>query len=112
MLKHLVQCHEGQDMSEMKFGMKILKCCKSSFERQLQESVVIQHEKKKHHLLNSRQEYNRCVLPRVSTQLGDKEFKEYEKDLIQEKDEDDRIDKKIRELRNQKKQSQVTPNKT
>ena len=46
-----------------------------------------------------------------STQLGDKEFKEYEKDLRQEKDEDDRIDKKIRELRKQKNKARLHPTK-
>ena len=65
MLKHAVGQHEGQDMSEIKFGMKIICQAKSSFERQIAESVLIQAERKKHNMLNSRSEYNRCSLRRI-----------------------------------------------
>ena len=60
MLKHAVGQHEGQDTSEIKLGMKIICQAKLSFERQIAESVLIQAERKKHTMLNSRAEYNRC----------------------------------------------------
>ena len=56
MLKHIVGEHPEQDMGEVKFGMKVLKYTRSSFERQIMESVLIQQEKEQHQLLNSRTE--------------------------------------------------------
>ena len=35
MLKHAVGTHHGQDMSEVKFGMRVLKYTRTSFERQI-----------------------------------------------------------------------------
>lgn len=58
MLKHIVGEHPGMDLSEVEFGMKVLKYTQSSFERQIRESVVIQVERQNHELLNSRSEYN------------------------------------------------------
>ena len=77
MLKHILTKHPDQDMEQVTFGMKIIRTCKSSFERQIYESVSIQHERKEHIVLNSRSEYNRCSLPRLSTQIGDKEYKKF-----------------------------------
>ena len=111
MLKHCISKHPGQDMSKVKFGMKVVKYCKTSFDRQIQESVLIQKERQEHHLLNSRTEYNRCSLPRISTQVGDIEFKEYSKELEQEKLEEVRIDKKIRELRKERNKARLHPTK-
>ena len=37
MLKHILIEHQEQEMSEIKFGMKILKTCRTSFERQIYE---------------------------------------------------------------------------
>ena len=42
--------------------------------RQMLESVIIQ-KKIHHNILNSRSEYNRCSLPRLSTRLGEKKYK-------------------------------------
>ena len=58
MLKYIVGEHPGMDLSEVEFGMKVLKYTQSSFERQIRESVVIQVERQNHELLNSRSEYN------------------------------------------------------
>ena len=73
MLRHLVSEHEHQDFSEIKFGMRIIKFTKTSFERQILEAVVIEQENKKNNILNSRTEYNRSSLPRLTTKLGDSE---------------------------------------
>ena len=52
MLKHIVNSHPEQDPKEVHFGMKIIRTCKTSFERQVYESVAIQQEREQHHILN------------------------------------------------------------
>ena len=42
-----------------------------------------------HHILNSKSEYNRCSIPRLSTRLGDNEYKKYEKGLEEEKEKEE-----------------------
>ena len=108
MLKHCITQHENKSMSKIKFGMKVLQYSKSSFERQIRESVQIQYERKEHHILNSRSEYNSCSLPRICTQVGEGQYENYNKELEAEKREDEKIEAKIRALR--KEQSQATPN--
>ena len=66
-----------------------------------------------HNLLNSRSEYNRCSLPRLSTRLGDKEFKKYERVLEEAKMKEEDLERRIREMRktrnrNRKTRSQLT----
>ena len=94
MLKHTVESHPEEELDNIKFGIKIIKSAKSSFERQIFESVAIQ-ENRHHHLLNSRSEYNRCAVPRLTCKLGDKTFKKYEtelnKDLAREEEQMDKI---------------------
>ena len=48
------------------------------------ESVLIQQEMTKHNILNSKYEYNRCALPRLTTKIGDKESKEWSKEKLEE----------------------------
>ena len=43
-LKHFLDCHEGESFADLKFGMRIRQGCKSAFERQVTESVLIQQE--------------------------------------------------------------------
>ena len=45
MLKHLIDRHEGEKFDAKMFGVKILKFTKSSFERQILESVLIQENR-------------------------------------------------------------------
>ena len=85
MLKHCITHHENQDMGQVRFGMKVIQYSKSSFERQIRESVQIQYERKEHNILNSRSEYNRCSLPRICTQVGEGQFENYNKELEAEK---------------------------
>ena len=56
MLKHAVEMHTKEELYTIKFGIRIIKTAKTSFERQIFESVEIQ-ENRHHHLLNSRSEY-------------------------------------------------------
>ena len=109
MLKHAVAVHPEQDPMEVQFGMKVIKYTQSSFERQIRESVIIQIERKEHHILNSRSEYNRCSLPRLSAQIGDGEYSEYNKELEREKKEDEKIETRIRELRKQRNKQRLHP---
>ena len=75
---------------------------KSAFERQVGESVLIQQEVSRHRILNSKSEYNRCALPRLTTKLGAEEFEEWKKELKEEKLKEEDLDKKIRVLRKQR----------
>ena len=111
MLKHAVGTHHGQDMSEVKFGMRVLKYTRTSFERQIAESVIIQQEREKHHILNSRTEYNRCSLPRLCTQVGEGEYKKYSTELDNEEKEEEKIEARIRALRKARNKARLHPSK-
>ena len=69
MLRHLVEMHGGEEKSKVEFGVKVLRYTRSSFERQILESVLIQ-SKRGHHIMNNRAEFNRCAIPRLVTKLG------------------------------------------
>ena len=62
---------------------------RTSFERQIMESVLIQHGNKGHHMLNSKSEYNRCSLPRLTVKNGEHEVKKFKKELEEEKRRDE-----------------------
>ena len=47
MLKHIEGVHPDQDISDIKFGMEVIK-----YTRQVRESVLIQEERNHHSLLN------------------------------------------------------------
>ena len=98
LLKHTVEMHPGEELDNIKFGIRIVKTAKSSFERQIFESVEIQ-ENRHHHLLNSRSEYNRCAVPRLMCKLGDAAYKKYEKETEQELAKEETIMSKIRQMR-------------
>ena len=71
LLKHALDLHQTTKFSTLKFGIKVIKYARSSFERQICESVTI--EQNRHHfLLNSRSEFNRSAVPRLMCKLGDK----------------------------------------
>ena len=74
MLRHMLEMHPGEERYQVEFGIKVLRFTRSSFERQVLESVIIQG-KRDHHILNSRAEFNRCAIPRLVTKLGEKELK-------------------------------------
>ena len=111
MLKHVLSQHPGQDILSIEFNMKVHKYCKTSFERQVLESVTIQHERNKHELMNSKSEYNRCSLPRLSTKMGETEYKEYNQSLEQEKLEEEALEKQIRNLRKTQNKTRLHPTK-
>ena len=111
MLKHILTHHPDQDMLSIEFDMKVRKFCSTSFERQVLESVTIQQERNYHNLMNSKSEYNRCSLPRLSTKMGEQEYREYNESLAREQQEEEQLDKKIRELRKIKNKARQHPTK-
>ena len=109
MLRHMVMSHEDEDFGEVQWGMTIISFKRSAFERQLDEAVTIAREASKGEILNSKSEYNQCVLPRLVTRIGDteKEFKEWEKQLKDEKEKEDEVESRIRKLRKQKNKARL-----
>ena len=97
LLKRAVEMHECEEFNTLKFGIKVIKYSKSSFERQIFESVQIQ-ENRNHFLLNSRSEFNRCTVPRLTCKLGDKHFKKYEQEVERDMSREENQIQKIREL--------------
>ena len=61
--------------------------------------------------MNSRSEYNRCSLPRLTTQLGESEYKKYSDELAEEKKQDEILEAKIRELRKLRNKARLAPQK-
>ena len=67
-LKHFVEIHMGdnlESLESLRFNMKVLRFSKTSFERQIYKSVLIQ-ENRGHNLLNSKSEFNCCAIPRLT----------------------------------------------
>ena len=87
LLKHYLDKHASEEMEEMEFGTKIVKECTSAFNRQIQESVEIQNNME-HHILNSKSEYNRCALPRLTAKLGEIPVEKLERNLEKQKREE------------------------
>ena len=90
--------------------MKVIKYHKSSFERQIHESVMIQASRAKHNIMNSRSEYNRCTVPRLGVKMGSRAVKEKEEEqeLILEQELEERISK-MRKTRKAPKNSKEGP---
>ena len=95
MLKHIVEEHEEEDDTEIKFRMRIIRNHRSAFERQIFESIRIQNERRNHNILNSRTEYNRCALPRLEVRVGERKTKQRDKEKEIEEEKEAEIEKKI-----------------
>ena len=72
MLKHVVNHHPTSNPDHIKFGMKILSSHKTAFERQIREAVLIEKFAGPK-LMNSKLEYDRCSIPRISMKMGNEE---------------------------------------
>ena len=57
--------------------------------------------------MNSKSEYNRSALPRITTQMGEQDTKEWEKKIRQEKLQEDETEAKIRTLRKKRNKDRV-----
>ena len=67
---HYIDCHSDECQDDVSFGMCVVKQHYSSFSRQIHESVLIFLNKQ--HVLNSRSQYNRCQVHRLTVRLDDK----------------------------------------
>ena len=94
--------HEEEKVDDIKFGIRIIKYTRTPFERQILESVKIQQERQDHFLLNSRAEYNRCAIPRLSSKIGENEFKKWEEEGEREKEREEVLKEKILKLKFEK----------
>ena len=108
LLKHVLDRHEDENHEEVIFNIKVLSYCKSSFERQILESVTIQKERH-HHLLNSKAEYNRSAVPRLTTKIGEKQYKKWEKEAEKDIEKNEELEEKIRNLRKQRNKGRRNP---
>ena len=79
MLKHYFDKHAEEELEKMKFGGRIIDKPRTAFNRQISESVTIQHQKQKSFIINSKSEYNRCALPRLTANLGEIPVEKLEK---------------------------------
>ena len=73
MFNHYIEDHNSEG-SRPKFSMKVLKCHKTPLYRQVHEAILI--AKNEPITLNTKNEYNRCLLPRLSVMIGEVESKE------------------------------------
>ena len=101
MLRHLLEMHRDEERSKIEFGVKVLRYTRSSFERQILESVMIQNMRD-HHIMNSRSEFNRCAIPRLVTKLGDKELKKWRDKDKEMQDNEEKIEEQIRLLKKER----------
>ena len=83
-LRHAVEIHPDVPPEKLDFRMKVLTTHKSAFERQIREAVMIDLENGPN-LLNSKIEYSRCLLPKMSIKLGNKQSEE-DPQITKEKD--------------------------
>ena len=99
MLKHCLIAHKDEDPADVKFGMRMRSQYKTALERQIGEAIAILEEKENMvELLNSKSEYNRCSLPRISA--GD--TKEWLEKLQEEETAEKQVKANIRCLKKQK----------
>ena len=106
LLKHILDKDEGEEVDEVKFGIKMIKYTRTPFERQILESVKIQQERQDHFLLNSRAEFNRCAIPRLSSKIGERDLKKYEEEGEKEKEREEVLKDKIIQLKRAKQQKE------
>ena len=69
---HLLETHSGEEIAEKPFKMKVIQQHRSALSRQIQEAVLIANSQGVE-LLNSKTEYNRCIIPRLAVMVGIKE---------------------------------------
>ena len=98
MLKHYLEHHKNENMEKMRFGMRTVRECRTAFDRQILESVEIQNNTG-HELLNSKSEYNRCALPRLTAKLGELSIDDIEKKRKEEKEKEKNLLLEIKMLK-------------
>ena len=72
MWRHQQRAHPEENVT---FTMKVVKRFLSSFEREVSESIYIEVNQK-NKILNQKSGFNRCLIPRLSVMMGEKEYHE------------------------------------
>ena len=96
MISHAMESHSEEERP--KFSLKVLKSHKSPLYRQVHEAILI--AKYQPIALNSKMEYNRCLLPRLGVLMGEKRMDE---EKGQEKKEDHQEEESLEENPKRKK---------
>ena len=108
-LKHYVDKHmNSKKLGEVRFQMKVIQRYRSAFERQIGESIHINSNLRRGvNILNSKNEYNRCSIPRLGISNESKEelVERYEEEK-EERELDERIGKLVSKLRMNKGEKQ------
>ena len=73
MFWHTMEEHEKEE-GEVKFRMKVVKAHTSAMMRQIHEATLIKRYTGQKNILNSKLEYNRCILPELTVQMGWKTY--------------------------------------
>ena len=103
LLKHFIVAHPGTKLEDLKFGMRVVRKCKTALERQVGEAVSIHiAQREGYTLLNSKSEYSRCSLPRL--QMGT--HREILEKLQNEKLEEKYLEEKIRQMKKRPKEKE------
>ena len=76
MFKHFCDEHSSE-VTRPEFKMRVLKCHKTPLYRQVHEAILIAQNEPI--TLNAKNEYNRCLLPRLSVMIGEHENRKDEK---------------------------------
>ena len=111
LLKHYLTYHKDLKMSDVKFGMKVRNTFRTAIERQVGEAVAIDIEQRKGlTLMNSKSEYNRCSIPRITTKSVKETVEENDKETLEEKKMKNEI-KLMKRMKGKKRENygQVTP---
>ena len=72
------------------------------------ESVVIQQERH-HNLLNSKGEYDRSAVPRLTSKMGDNQYKKWEEKEEKEKEKNEELENRIRMMRKNRNKERRQP---
>ena len=72
MWRHQQQAHPEENVT---FTMKVVKRFLKSFEREVSESIYIEVNQN-NNILNQKSGFNRCLIPRLSVMMGEKEYHE------------------------------------
>ena len=75
--KHKLLEHPGEDVQ---FSMKVIRKHKSCFPRQVHEAILIEMAERDK-LLNSKNSFNRCSIPRLSIENSERKVEPIEKDI-------------------------------
>ena len=102
MLKHHLQCHEGESLDKIDFSMRVIRYHKTPFARQIHEAVAIQQNRLSHNILNSRSEFNRCAIPRLSLKIGDKDLAHQSRAVAEAKLREDLLEGKIKLMKRER----------